>query len=129
MRTTAKTVIRAKRLRQELSAPEMRLWMRLRHRFPGEPVFRRQHAVGPYVVDFYCAKARLAIEVDGWHHTMGDQPQRDARKNGYLWSLGIRVHRIEAKAVLVDPDWVAIGLKQLAAGLMEERRPPSPPPL
>jgi very-short-patch-repair endonuclease len=38
----------------------------------GAPIFRRQHPIGPYVVDFDCATARLAVEVDGIDHDMGD---------------------------------------------------------
>jgi len=37
------------------------------------PTFRRQHPIGPYVLDFYCAKSRLTIEVDGMSHDVGDR--------------------------------------------------------
>jgi len=57
-----------------MSVPEARLWNRLRWREPGKPIFRRQHPIGPYVVDFYCAKANLAVEIDGMSHDMGDRP-------------------------------------------------------
>jgi very-short-patch-repair endonuclease len=53
---------KARHLRRALSSPEARLWTRLRERAPGKPVFRRQHPIGPYVLEFYCARARLAIE-------------------------------------------------------------------
>src|SRR6202050_1672909 len=83
MRAPAKTIDNAQRLRRPLSAPEARLWNRLRTRAPGKPFFRRQHPIGPYVLDFYCAKARLAVEIDGVTHDMGDRPQRDLReRNG-----------------------------------------------
>jgi very-short-patch-repair endonuclease len=49
----------------------VRLWNRLRTRLRGQPVFRRQHPIGPYVLDFYCAKANLAIEIDGM--TLGSE--------------------------------------------------------
>jgi very-short-patch-repair endonuclease len=42
------------------------------------PVFRRQHPIGRYVLDFYCAGARLAVEIDGLSHDLGDRPQRDS---------------------------------------------------
>jgi very-short-patch-repair endonuclease len=59
-------------------------------------VFRRQHPIGPYVLDFYCSKARLAIEIDGISHDMGDRPQRDKRRDAWLEAHGVRVVRIAA---------------------------------
>jgi very-short-patch-repair endonuclease len=67
-----------------MSAHEARLWARLRERSSEIPAFRRQHPVGPYVLDFYCAKARLAIEIDGISHDLGDHPQRDQRRDAWL---------------------------------------------
>jgi very-short-patch-repair endonuclease len=61
MRAPKKTVSNAQRLRRALSVPEARLWSRLRARAPGKPIFRRQHPIGPFVLDFFCSKARLAI--------------------------------------------------------------------
>ena len=51
----------ARQLRRRLSLPEVLLWNRLRRREGGQPVFWRQHPIGPYVLDFYCAKARIAV--------------------------------------------------------------------
>lgn len=94
----------ARRLRRQLSLPEMLLWQRLRLT-RGELRFRRQHAIGPYVADFYCPAARLVIEVDGAAH---DRRQAaDRRRDEYLASLGIRVIRFPATAVLADPAEVA----------------------
>jgi very-short-patch-repair endonuclease len=61
----------------------------LRERAPGKPVFRRQHPIGPYVLDFYCATARLAIEIDGASHEFGDRPERDERRHVWLKQHGI----------------------------------------
>jgi very-short-patch-repair endonuclease len=65
MRAPEETIALARQFRRNLSPPEVRLWTRLRERKPGAPVFRRQHPIGRYVLDFYCAKARLAVEIDG----------------------------------------------------------------
>jgi very-short-patch-repair endonuclease len=65
VRAPEETMALARRLRRNLSPPEVRLWIRLRERKSGTPVFRRQHPIGPYVLDFFCAKARLAVEIDG----------------------------------------------------------------
>ena len=81
MPATDKAYKRARQLRRELSLPEKLLWARLK----GAPVrFRRQHPIGPYVVDFYCASARLAIEVDGFAHEVGNQPARDQLRTDWL---------------------------------------------
>jgi very-short-patch-repair endonuclease len=70
-------------------------------------VFRRQHPVGPYVLDFYCPAAQLCIEVDGWGHNMGDQPERDERRDAWLARQGIKTLRIPAVDVLRDVEAVA----------------------
>jgi very-short-patch-repair endonuclease len=97
MRAPQQSISHARQLRRSLSVPEVRLWSRLRAREPGKPVFRRQHPIGPYVLDFYCAKARLAIEIDGASHDMGDRPQRDIRRDAWLAAKGITVVRIAAR--------------------------------
>jgi very-short-patch-repair endonuclease len=102
-----------------MTPPEVKLWVHLRHRSEGEPTFRRQHPFGPFILDFYCSQARLAVEVDGMGHGMGDQPQRDQRRDAYLARHGVRVERISARAVFEAPEWIAIGLRRLAKDLIE----------
>ena len=84
MRAPSPTPKRAKRLRGDMSLPEVLLWARLRRRQPGIPPCRRQHPIGPYVLDFYFSDARLCIEVDGYSHGTADRPQRDARRDAWL---------------------------------------------
>jgi len=50
---------------------------------------RRQHPIGPYVVDFYCAGAKLAVEIDGIAHDMDDGPEHDAKRDEFLREQGI----------------------------------------
>ena len=83
-----------------MTPPEVRLWLRIRGRGTGLPAFRRQHPMGPYVIDFYCPAARLAVEVDGIGHSMGDQPQRDERRDDWLASRGIATLRVPAADVM-----------------------------
>ena len=97
-----------------MTLPETILWTALRGRSPDRPAFRRQHPVGPYVLDFYCARARLCVEVDGGWHAFGDQPQKDARRDAYLRSLGIQVVRCAAADVLEDASLIAAGLIRTA---------------
>jgi very-short-patch-repair endonuclease len=100
-----------------MSLPEVLLWRELKRTDGDPPRFRRQHPFGPYVLDFYCAPARLCLEVDGYSHGTGDHPERDARRDHYLESAGIRVERVAASAVLQDPHAVATWA-QVAAELM-----------
>jgi very-short-patch-repair endonuclease len=88
--------------------------MRLRGRAPGKPVFRRQHPIGPYVLDFFCAKARLAVEVDGISHDMGDRPQRDLRRDVWLSAHGVTVMLIAASDLIRDIDDVADAIMRMA---------------
>lgn len=85
----------ARTLRKQMTPPELRLWTALRSR-PGDFKFRRQHAAEPYVLDFFCAAASLAIEVDGEAHNMGDNPQRDDRRDQWLADQGILTLRFAA---------------------------------
>ncbi|MGN6123758.1 MAG: endonuclease domain-containing protein [Sphingomonas oligoaromativorans] len=88
-----------------MTLPEVRLWTILRSR-PGGLRFRRQHPIGAYVIDFYCPQARLAIEVDGIAHDMGDAPERDARRDAWLAGQGIATLRISASDVLKETEAV-----------------------
>jgi very-short-patch-repair endonuclease len=132
MRAPPQTIAHARRLRRALSPPEARLWNRLRERAPGLPTFRRQHPIGPYVLDFYCAKARLAIEIDGMSHDIGDQPLRDIRRNEWLQARGVTVMRIAADDVMRALDETADGIVRMATALIEadapHHRPADGPP-
>lgn len=103
--TTGATVAKARKLRRLMSPPEARLWQILRAR-PAQLKFRRQHPVGPYVADFYCPRKRLIIEVDGMAHEMGDNPQRDERRDEWLRERGYRIVRIPAVEVKRDVEAV-----------------------
>jgi len=101
MRLSGKPATRAnaKRLRKAMRPPEIALWLALRANDRGLR-FRRQHPAGDYVLDFYCAKARLAVEVDGEAHNRGDRPDRDNIRDRWLESQGVSVLRILASDVL-----------------------------
>lgn len=100
-----RTQRRAARLRREMSLPEVILWQALRDR-PGGLKFRHQHPAGAYVLDFFCAKCRLCLEVDGEAHGRGDQPERDEVRDAWLALRGVTVLRIPAVDVLTDLDAV-----------------------
>jgi len=102
MRAPKLTISRARKLRRELSLPEVLLWDCLRRRGTDGLRFRRQHPIGVYILDFYCPLARLAIEVDGAHHDDLSQIYHDARRDEWLAGQGIRVMRIAATDILND---------------------------
>lgn len=97
----------ARKLRREMTPPEVMIWSRLKGAPNSELRFRRQHPVGPYVLDFYCAKVRLAIEIDGQVHRLDNVVQKDERRDMWLRSQGIDVIRINAVDVMKDADAVA----------------------
>lgn len=96
-----------------MTPPEAAIWLRLRKRLPGRPTFRRQHPIGPYILDFFCASLRLAIEIDGQIHGTGDNPDHDLRRTAWLNAQGIDVLRIPALDVLRDADAVADRIWQI----------------
>jgi very-short-patch-repair endonuclease len=107
----------AKRLRKEMTPPEIGLWLALRRNEAGLR-FRKQHAVKDYVLDFYCAPARLAIEVDGEVHGRGDRPQRDIVRDAWLASQGLRILRYPATEILSNLEDVA---RQIVAIAVERQ--------
>jgi very-short-patch-repair endonuclease len=114
-----------------MSPPEVLLWTRLRMLRGEGPTFRRQHPIGPYVAGFYCAAAKLVIEVDGAEHTEPGKMAHDARRDAYLAALGYRVLRCPAGDILRDADDVAQGVVEAALApppsLDASRRAPPPP--
>ncbi|HEX7783319.1 MAG TPA: DUF559 domain-containing protein [Sphingobium sp.] len=103
------TKANARRLRKEMSLPEVLLWQALRKR-PDGAKFRRQHPAGVYVLDFYCDEVRLAIEVDGEAHGRGARPARDDVRDVWLATQGVTVMRVPAAEVLRDLDTVVGGI-------------------
>lgn len=98
-------VSKARELRAAMSLLEVLLWRELRQQ--GEIKFRRQHPIGLYVLDFYCASAKVCVEIDGIAHEMGDRPRRDAARDEWLGERGIEVLRIPASDVLNSPNEAA----------------------
>ena len=90
-RTTPKIFANSQELRHNLTEAETKLWSHLRaHRTTGIH-FRRQHAIGNYIVDFCAPRQKLIIEVDGGQHL--DQEDYDAERTAYLESKGYHILR------------------------------------
>lgn len=86
-----------------MSMPEVLLWNYLRPKVNKECNIRRQVAVlGNYVLDFYCPKLKIAIEIDGYHFHDGREV-KDAERQRAIEQLGIKFLRISAQRVLKNP--------------------------
>ena len=102
---------RAKSLRRATSQPERLLWSLLRRNQSGLH-FRRQHPVGPFILDFYCAAAKLAIEIDGPIHL--DRRAPDERRTAWLATEGVRVLRSTTAEIETRPAAVLKAIAQAA---------------
>ena len=102
---------RARTLRQTETPPEELLWLALRNGQIGGLKFRRQHPVGPYVVDFYCHAAKLVVEVDGMSHD--EKLASDTERTRYLEEQGSRVLRVTNEDVMHDLDAVTREIARL----------------
>ena len=91
--------------RRNRTEPENRLWQAIRNRQLADAKFRYQVWLGPYLVDFYCADAKLAIEVDGDTHA--HQQDYDARRTAWLEQEGFRVIRFSNEDVMRNLNGVA----------------------
>ena len=123
------TIRKARKLRRDMSLPEVLLWRLLRQK-PSGIKFRRQHPAGPYILDFYAPEAKLGIEIDGMAHDMGDRPERDARRDVWLKDQGFAIVRISARDVLQDVEAVASSILAMVRAAQKPLHHPSdgPPP-
>jgi len=91
----------ARHMRANPTAAEKVLWQQLRNRQVNNLKFRRQHPVGSYIVDFYCAEKKLLVEIDGDSHL--EQVEYDIERTQWLESQGMRVLRFTNEEVLGSP--------------------------
>lgn len=97
---------RALEMRREPTPAENALWQRLRNRQVQGAKFRRQHAIGNFIVDFACIEKRLVIEVEGAVHDNLDQIQRDLERQAIIEANGYRVVRFRNAEALNATDSV-----------------------
>ena len=109
-----------RQLRAEMPPAERALWKQLR----GEKLgckFRRQTSVGAYVVDFYCARLKLAIEVDGESHVGDEAVEYDAKRQGEIEALGVEFLRFSNQQVYRELEGVVETIRARVAELLVER--------
>jgi very-short-patch-repair endonuclease len=97
----------ARKLRREMTDTERILWSTLRSRRLGGFSFRRQHPIGPYVVDFVCLEKRFIVEIDGAHHSEPAQKAHDRRRTRWLEEAGYVVFRAANTDVFENLDGLA----------------------
>jgi very-short-patch-repair endonuclease len=103
-RVSPKIFSNAHELRQNLTDAENKLWQVLRNHHLNGAHFRRQHAIGPYIVDFCALRQKLIVELDGGQHLT--QEKYDAQRTAFLESKGYRVLRFWNDEVLKNRDEV-----------------------
>ena len=94
----------AKNLRNNLTKEEGKLWYLFLRRY--QPRFHRQYVIGNYIVDFYCHRAKLVVELDGSQHCTPEEVIYDQKRTEYLQSQGLLVLRISNLDVLREFDGV-----------------------
>ena len=90
----------AQKLRKEMTKEEKQLWYQFLKNYPMQ--FKRQVTCGQYILDFYCPKAKLAIELDGSYHTYSEVAENDKVRTDYLNSMGIHVMRFPNRDIWQD---------------------------
>jgi very-short-patch-repair endonuclease len=110
-----------------MTLPEVLLWNVLRSARLQDLRFRRQHPIGPYILDFYCPSARLAVEVDGAGHTFEGQWKHDKQRERWLATNNIRVIRFLATDILNDERMQSV-LASIVQAVAPSTAPRSPSP-
>ncbi|MGO4409676.1 MULTISPECIES: endonuclease domain-containing protein [unclassified Brevundimonas] len=105
---------RARNMRRALTPPEAQLWAQLKGRKLEGLKFRRQHPIGPYILDFYCAERELAVEVDGMIHDDADQVRHDERRTAWLAAQGVSMLRVASCDVRNDVEGVLNAIRNVA---------------
>ena len=110
---------RAKQVRKNMTPWERKLWYEYLRFYPVR--FQRQKAIGDYIVDFYCAKAGLVVELDGGGHYSEEQQNADALRTACLEKMNLRVLRI----CNLDVDKNFRGICEYIDGIIEVTTPQS----
>ena len=114
---------RARELRTNATKQENRLWYEFLRVF--RPRFTRQRIVGSYILDFYCGKARLAVELDGSQHFEPSAMKYDSVRTEFLNSFGIQVMRFANTDINRSFEGVCDAIAKRVTACIGEQPPPS----
>jgi very-short-patch-repair endonuclease len=106
----------AREFRKEPSHAEREAWEMLRGRRCLDLKFRRQEAIGYFILDFYCPALQLGVEIDGPTHLEDGRPERDAERDDAIRALGIEVVRIRVN------DLSLVTLERAVTPFLDRRR-------
>ena len=106
LRYNKKLQTRARILRKIMTDAERMLWSKLTRKQLSDFQFYRQRIIGNFIVDFYCPRAKLVIEVDGGQHYHGKIESSDKIRDASLKNLGLKVLRFSDRDVLKNIDGV-----------------------
>ena len=116
----SKNLSNARNLRRNMTPQEGKLWHLFLKNY--DIIFYKQRLVGSYIIDFYCPKARLAIELDGSQHRIGDNIDYDLVRTQYLNSIDIKVIRYSNIDIDKNLEGVVIDIKQIVEQRIKEIR-------
>jgi very-short-patch-repair endonuclease len=102
----------ARQLRKNMTEGERRIWAKMRMKQLNGYQFYRQKPIGDYIVDFFCPRVKLAIEIDGSHHLVGETVEYDRIRDDYLSSLGLRVLRFSNSDVMKNVEAVVERIRE-----------------
>lgn len=105
-----KLISRRKELRNNSTAEEILLWLRLKNSQTGFK-FRRQHSIGGYIPDFYCPAKKLVIEIDGSQHFKKENKEYDKVRTSYFAGLNIKVLRFTNLEISTETEKVLRKIK------------------
>jgi very-short-patch-repair endonuclease len=104
----SKFIERRKKLRREMTPQEYKLWFFLKNKNLGFK-FRRQHGIGPYIVDFCCTEEKLILEIDGSQHF--EAKEYDQERTSYMQLIGFRVIRFWNNEIDTNMEGVLLRIK------------------
>jgi very-short-patch-repair endonuclease len=110
----------ARDLRSNMTDAEQLIWSKIRRKQIGDLQFYRQKNIGDFIVDFYCPKGKLIVEIDGGQHYKDDGRKKDQTRDNYLQKLGFAVLRFSDIDVLKNIDGVV-------ERIYEHLKSPQPP--
>ena len=93
-------------LRRNITEAEKLIWSRIRKKQVKDYQFYRQRIIGNYIVDFYCPKAGLIVELDGGQHYHPEDLKKDTLRDDYMESLGLKILRFSNNEIFGNLDAV-----------------------
>jgi very-short-patch-repair endonuclease len=116
-----------KKLRNNLTPAEAKLWTNIQNRKLNGIKFRRQHGIDNYVLDFYCPEKKFGIELDGNVHSNSVIGEKDLLRINHLESYGIKILRFENKDIFENLEYVLEVILNATTSSFDEASKSTPP--